>query len=640
MKKILYVLIGLFLIIPFNINVNALAKANVELTCDSTVKREGTVKCKITLNVLEGVIKSFNGTLKGDNTYFQDGGGVIETGDFSGSNNVIKEVEVLALQKAGTGKITLKDIKATDDENNEVTISEVSTTVKVLDNNSFLTNIKLDDKNIDTYGVTFAPNTTNYTINVTKKSSINISVEKSSTVSVTGIGTKNLTCGVNNIDITTASEDKTKTTTYKLVINRTCDSDTTLKNIVISSGKLNPSYVASTRSYNVDVTKDIDKITISAVKNNETQKVTGVVKDYALKFGENKFTITVVAENGSSKDYVITVNRQDTRSTNNNLKSLEIEEGKLNKEFKSDVLEYQMKVLYDVTKLNIKYETEEEHAKVEVLGDVSKLKEGENNITLKVTSEKGDVKEYKIIVTRLKEGETLGDNPDISEINIKGYDINFSKNKQVYSLKIDNEKKLDIEIVLEDSTSSYKIVGNDNLKDGSIIKINTTSKDGSTREYQIIIEKENKTFLYIIGTILILSVLGLIAYVVITKIKENTENPKPKKEKDVKVTTNVIKNKNKEDVDLEKIEKQLKEIEDKKSKLLDVTKPISIIPDNVNDLTNQEELKEIKEKQDKIDEEVKALKEQMQDEGVKTCNICGHKILSSLEVCPYCKHKF
>lgn len=640
MKKILYVLIGLFLIIPFNINVNALAKANVELTCDSTVKREGKVKCKITLNVLEGVIKSFNGTLKGDNTYFQDGGGVIETGDFSGSNNVIKEVEVLALQKAGTGKITLKDIKAMDDENNEVTISEVSTTVKVLDNNSFLTNIKLDDKNIDTYGVTFAPNTTNYTINITKKSSINISVEKSSTVSVTGIGTKNLTCGVNNIDITATSEDKTKTTTYKLVINRTCDSDTTLKNIAISSGKLNPSYVASTRSYNVDVTKDIDKITISAVKNNDTQKVTGVVKDYVLKFGENKFTITVVAENGSSKDYVITVNRQDTRSTNNNLKSLEIAEGRLNKTFASDVLEYQMKVLYDVTKLNIKYETEEEHAKVVILGDVSKLKEGENNITLKVTSEKGDVKEYKIIVTRLKEGETLGDNPDISEINIKGYDINFSKNKQVYSLKIDNEKKLDIEIVLEDSTSSYKIVGNDNLKDGSIIKINTTSKDGSTREYQIIIEKENKTFLYIIGTILILSVLGLIAYVVITKVKENKENPKPKKEKDVKVTTNVIKNKNKEDVDLDKIEKQLKEIEDKKSKLLDVTKPISIIPDNVNDLTKKDELQEIKEKQDKIDEEVKALKEQMQDEGVKTCNICGHKILSSLEVCPYCKHKF
>ena len=124
------------------------------------------------------------------------------------------------------------------------------------------------------------------------------------------------------------------------------------------------------------------------------------------------------------------------------------------------------------------------------------------------------------------------------------------------------------------------------------------------------------------------------------KIKENKDNPKQPKEKDVKVKTNIIKNKNQEEVDLDKIEQQLKEIEDKKSKLLDVTKPISIIPDNVNDLTNQEELKEIKEKQDNLLEEVNAIKEQIKEEGVKTCNICGHKILSSLEVCPYCKHKF
>lgn len=637
MKKILYLLIGLFLFIPFNIK--ALAEAQATLTCEGKVKQNSNVDCTVKLTVTTGTIKSFEASLTGDGTYFSSTSNAFQENS-SISDVFEKKVQVLALEKAGTGKITLKDIKAMDDENNEVTISEVSTTVKVLDNNSFLTNIKLDDKNIDTYGVTFAPNTTNYTINITKKSSINISVEKSSTVSVTGIGTKNLTCGVNNIDINSTSEDKTKTTTYKLVINRTCDSDTTLKNIVISSGKLNPSYVASTRSYNVDVTKDIDKITINAVKNNETQKVTGVVKDYALKFGENKFTITVVAENGSSKDYVITVNRQDTRSTNNNLKSLEIAEGKLNKEFKSDVLEYQMKVLYDVTKLNIKYETEEEHAKVEVLGDVNKLKENENIITLKVTSEKGDVKEYKLVVTRLKEGETLGNNPDISELNIKGYDINFSKDKQVYSLKIEKEKTLNIEVILEDPTSSYKITGNNDLKDGSIIKINTTSKDGSTREYQIVIEKENKIFLYIIGTILILSIVGLIVYVVISKIKENKDNPKQPKEKDVKVKTNIIKNKNQEEVDLDKIEQQLKEIEDKKSKLLDVTKPISIIPDNVNDLTKQEELKEIKEKQDNLLEEVNAIKEQIKEEGVKTCNICGHKILSSLEVCPYCKHKF
>ena len=90
-------------------------------------------------------------------------------------------------------------------------------------------------------------------------------------------------------------------------------------------------------------------------------------------------------------------------------------------------------------------------------------------------------------------------------------------------IKIEKEKTLNIEVILEDPTSSYKITGNNDLKDGSIIKINTTSKDGSTREYQIVIEKENKIFLYIIGTILILSIVGLIVYVVISKIKENKE---------------------------------------------------------------------------------------------------------------------
>jgi len=57
-------------------------------------------------------------------------------------------------------------------------------------------------------------------------------------------------------------------------------------------------------------------------------------------------------------------------------------------------------------------------------------------------------------------------------LKIKGYDINFSKDKQVYSLKIEKEKTLNIEVILEDPTSSYKITGNNDLKDGSIIKIN------------------------------------------------------------------------------------------------------------------------------------------------------------------------
>lgn len=156
MKKILYLLIGLFLFIPFNIN--ALAEAQATLTCEGKVKQNSNVDCTVKLTVTTGTIKSFEASLTGDGTYFSSTSNAFQENS-SISDVFEKKVQVLALEKAGTGKITLKDIKAMDDENNEVTISEVSTTVKVLDNNSFLTNIKLDDKNINTYGVTFAPNT-------------------------------------------------------------------------------------------------------------------------------------------------------------------------------------------------------------------------------------------------------------------------------------------------------------------------------------------------------------------------------------------------------------------------------------------------------------------------------------------------
>lgn len=617
MKKILYLFFGLFLIMP--LNTNALAKGKIILECDNSVKKNASVTCKVVLNVEEGIITSLSATFKGDGIYFNDGGNINVVGNYSESNNILQtDNSIISTSTFGTGSITLSNIVAKDDENNDVNLSVTPATVKVLNNNSKINNIKIDDKDISTYGndITFSPDNTDYTINISKKSSVNITVVKDNTVSIQGTGRKNLVCGVNNIELKATSEDNSSSTVYKLVINRECNSDTTLKKITISSGKLNPSYVASTRNYNVDVTKDIDKITISVEKNDETQKVTGTVKDVKLNFGENKFVLTVVAESGATKDYTIVVNRQDTRSTNNNLKNIEIESAKLNPMFSSDVLEYNVKVLYEVTKLNITYETEEENAKVEVIGNVDKLNEGENLITLKVTSEHGEVKEYKINVTKLKENETLGDNPDITSIIVSGYDIKFNKSQQVYSIKIKNEKELDIKVELEDNTSTYKIAGNENLKDGSIIKIISTSKDGSTREYRIIIEKESKVLLYIIGILVVLSVIGLIIYIILNK-KKNNNNPNSKKEK---VTTRIIKNNKKSDLDLEKIEQQIKEINAKKETENEFTKPITIIPNNVNDLTNE--------------------KEEKNDDNVKTCIVCGHKILNSLDICPYCKHKF
>ena len=66
MKKILYLLIGLFLFIPFNIK--ALAEAQATLTCEGKVKQNSNVDCTVKLTVTTGTIKSFEASLTGDGT--------------------------------------------------------------------------------------------------------------------------------------------------------------------------------------------------------------------------------------------------------------------------------------------------------------------------------------------------------------------------------------------------------------------------------------------------------------------------------------------------------------------------------------------------------------------------------------------
>ena len=59
-------------------------------------------------------------------------------------------------------------------------------------------------------------------------------------------------------------------------------------------------------------------------------------------------------------------------------------------------------------------------------------------------------------------------------------------------MTIENESSLDIIPNVQDSTSSVVVNGNENLKDGSVIKLIVTAVDGSTKEYIINISKNEE----------------------------------------------------------------------------------------------------------------------------------------------------
>lgn len=308
-----------------------------------------------------------------------------------------------------------------------------------------------------------------------------------------------------------------------------------LSSLSISTGNLNPSFSSDITSYSTVI--DASSINIDAKAKDNTSSISGDVGSVNLNYGNNTFRIVVTSESGNTKTYTINVvrpnnstnnnettnknesnnatnnnvqNNTTTKSSNNYLKSISLSSGSIN--FNKNTLEYSTNVSYDVTDVEVIATSEDNKARVEVSGNKN-LVVGNNKILIKVIAEDNSSRIYSINVERKEEDYILSSNNYISSIKIKNYDINFDKNKYDYTLNIKNEKELDIEVLLEDSKSKYEIVGNKDLKNGSVIKIIATSEDGNSGTYNINIKSNDKLiksiFIIIIAILLLINILRI-----------------------------------------------------------------------------------------------------------------------------------
>ncbi len=85
---------------------------------------------------------------------------------------------------------------------------------------------------------------------------------------------------------------------------------------------------------------------------------------------------------------------------------------------------------------------------------------------------------------------TKSSNNYLKSMEISDHNIDFNKDNTNYEVAIDsNVNSLDIKPVVEHGSASYKISGNENLEDGSIVKVVVSAENGSTREYDIKVKK-------------------------------------------------------------------------------------------------------------------------------------------------------
>lgn len=541
MKKRFILFVLLFMIIPLKVNATSLS---IALSCPASAKAGQTVSCSITGNIANGSLTGLTAKFTYGNgltfssftpsggwaNYYSSASG-FNIGNTMGVTGNAKSIGVLKVTIPSNAAVntsytvTIGSIDGSDKDNNSVAAPGKTATIKVLSGNNNLTGLSLSNATIN-----FSGGQTSYSATINAATTVvNATLADSSATFVSGYGNRtiNLLYGTNSyyVKVKAANGD---IKTYTLVITRPDgrSTDNSLKSLTISSGKLN--FSPTTYIYDVSVEKEVDSISIDAVANHSKASfVNGFGKrDVKLNYGNNVVLVKVKAENGSEKIYTINVFRTDGRDNNNYLSKLEVFD--YNLRFNKDTLEYRFKVLYETEKLDLNISTDSEKAKYDVNGN--DLKVGENTVTITVTAENEQIKTYKLIVTRLNEGELLP-SANLSELVIENHKIDFDKDKLKYTIELTDEDSLNISVKLENENSLYKIIGNKNLNDKDEVTILVISPELEIKEYVIYIVKNDVDNVPVVSLILVV-VLLIIILILYDKLSKKNNNSKQNKMND------------------------------------------------------------------------------------------------------------
>lgn len=194
---------------------------------------------------------------------------------------------------------------------------------------------------------------------------------------------------------------------FDVQIIRNISSNNDLASLNSNVGTFDREFDRDVTSYTLTVPYDTESVILSGSTFDMYSTVSGLVL-YELTSDETIATITVTAENGSTKVYTVRIvkeakpvvtasNISYIYSSNNYLKALEIDGYDI--DFDKLVTEYIIKVSSDVKSLDIKAIAEDSRASVEITGNEN-FKTGDNTVTITVTAENGDVKVYKITVNK------------------------------------------------------------------------------------------------------------------------------------------------------------------------------------------------------------------------------------------------
>lgn len=235
-------------------------------------------------------------------------------------------------------------------------------------------------------------------------------------------------------------------------------SNNKLSSLSVSGGyTLSPSFSASKTAYTVSVPSTVSSIKISASKADSSASISGT-GTMSLKTGKNTKTIKVTAENGSVKNYTVTVTRAEEKKVQVKVTELNMRSGPGSSY---------------TTKGKIKPGT---YTIVHTINNWGKLKNNGYWISL----------DY---ATEVKKSS----NNNLKSLSVKGQSISptFNKSTTSYKVKVaNNVSSVTINAAAADSKSSVTGTGKISLKVGTnTAKVVVKAENGSKKTYTVVIER-------------------------------------------------------------------------------------------------------------------------------------------------------
>ena len=405
--------------------------------------------------------------------------------------NNIEEVNI------GTEKNhALQEVTVTGNTGLQVGDNEVLIKVKAEDKTEktykIVVHRKSNDATLRSLGVTgytldpvYGANTALYNITVENNvTNVLVTSEKNhSSQTVTITGNTGLQVGDNEVLVKVKAEDGTEKT-YKIVVHRKSN-DATLRSLNVLGYELNPAYSANTTQYNLTVNNNVEDIVVEYERNHPSQ-TTVLSGNTGLQVGDNTVQIKVTAEDKTEKVYTIKVHKKSNDAT---LKSLGVTGYTISPAFDKEETNYKVTVGYATTQLPLTYEKTSPTATVTVVGN--NLSVGENEVLVKVESEGGSEKIYKIEAYR-KSNEAR-----LHSLTVPGCTLSpdFDKNQLTYGCEVRySVDKMTLEAETEDEKATITAIPVDQtINFGSNeLKVTVTAEDTAYKKDYIITVTKNR----------------------------------------------------------------------------------------------------------------------------------------------------